>query len=90
MATTDGGGAALDDGAGDGAHANRTRAGAPLTLTAIVVVGLVLLLLLYLGLSRYYNAVELRTLVDGAIANGQSYSVVIHNGLTGSYSFNVE
>lgn len=56
-------------------------------VVAIVVVGLFLLLLLYLGLSRYYNAQELDSLVEGAEANGQSYSVEIHNGLTGSYSF---
>lgn len=56
-------------------------------VVAIVVVGLFLLLLLYLGLSRYYNAQELDSLVEGAETNGQSYSVEIHNGLTGSYSF---
>lgn len=58
--------------------------------TLIVVVGLFLLVLLYLGLSRYYNAQELASLVEGAEANGQSYSVVIHNGLTGTYSFNID
>lgn len=58
-----------------------------MVVAAIVVVGLFLLLLLYLGLSRYYNAQELDSLVEGAEANGQSYSVEIHNGLTGSYSF---
>ncbi|AWB81110.1 hypothetical protein C3B44_01120 [Corynebacterium yudongzhengii] len=30
-----------------------------------------------------------RTL-SGAEANGQSYSITIHNGLTGRYSFNVD
>ncbi|MCT1444342.1 hypothetical protein [Corynebacterium sanguinis] len=49
--------------------------------------GMFLLLLLYLGLSRYFNAQELKTLVDGAEAAGQSYSVIIYNGLTGRYSF---
>lgn len=58
-----------------------------MVVAAIVVVGLFLLLLLYLGLSRYYNAQEMDSLVEGAEANGQSYSVEIHNGLTGSYSF---
>ncbi|MGV0387765.1 hypothetical protein [Corynebacterium sanguinis] len=43
--------------------------------------------LLYLGLSRYFNAQELKTLVDGTEAAGQSYSVIIYNGLTGRYSF---
>lgn len=57
-----------------------------MVVAAIVVVGL-FLLLLYLGLSRYYNAQEMDSLVEGAEANGQSYSVEIHNGLTGSYSF---
>lgn len=45
---------------------------------AIVVVGLFLLLLLYLGLSRYYHAQELDSLVEGAEANGQSYSFRAH------------
>ncbi len=58
-----------------------------MVVAAIVVVGLFLLLLLYLVLSRYYNAQEMDSLVEGAEANGQSYSVEIHNGLTGSYSF---
>ena len=49
-----------------------------------------LLLILYVGLSRYYNAQELDMLVEGANANGQNYSVTIHNQLTGSYSFNAE
>ena len=47
------------------------------------------LLLLYLGLNRYYNAEEVQSLVEVAKLNGQSYSVVIHNGLTGSYSFSL-
>ncbi len=64
-----------------------TTRNAPMVVAAIVVVGLFLLLLLYLGLSRYYNAQEMDSLVEGAEANGQSYSVEIHNGLTGSYSF---
>lgn len=63
------------------------RASAPMAVAAIVVVGIFLLMLLYLGLSRYYNAQEVDSLVQGAIANGQTYSVEIHNGLTGSYSF---
>lgn len=53
----------------------------------IVVLGLFLLLLLYVGLSRYYNAQELASLVEGAEAQGRDYSVVIHNSLTGRYSF---
>ncbi|MGV0326580.1 hypothetical protein ACUY2E_06450 [Corynebacterium confusum] len=64
-----------------------TTRNAPMVVAAIVVVGLFLLLLLYLVLSRYYNAQEMDSLVEGAEANGQSYSVEIHNGLTGSYSF---
>lgn len=65
-----------------------TTRNAPMVVAAIVVVGLfLLLLLLYLVLSRYYNAQEMDSLVEGAEANGQSYSVEIHNGLTGSYSF---
>jgi hypothetical protein len=63
------------------------RAVAPKLVAAIVAVGM-FLLLLYLGLSRYYNAQEVESLVQGAIANGQTYLVEIHNGLTGSYSFN--
>ena len=58
--------------------------------TAIAVVGGFLLLILYVGLSRYYNAQELDMLVEGANANGQNYSVSIHNQLTGNYSFNAE
>ena len=65
-----------------------SRAAAPMVVTAIIVVGM-FLLLLYLGLSRYYNAQEVESLVEGANANGQSYSVEIHNGLTGSYSFSL-
>lgn len=65
------------------------KATAPRVVAAIVVVGSFLLLLWYLGLSRYYNAQELESLVEGAEAAGQSYSVTIHNGLTGSYSFNI-
>lgn len=53
----------------------------------IVVLGLFFLLLLYVGLSRYYNAQELASLVEGAEAQGRDYSVVIHNSLTGRYSF---
>ena len=67
-----------------------SRATAPMVVTAIIVVGMFLLLLLYLGLSRYYHAQEVESLVEGANANGLSYSVEIHNGLTGSYSFSVE
>ena len=66
-----------------------SRATAPMVVTAIIVVGMFLLLLLYLGLSRYYNAQEVDSLVEGANANGLSYSVEIHNGLTGSYSFSL-
>ena len=66
-----------------------SRATAPMVVTAIIVVGMFLLLLLYLGLSRYYNAQEVESLVEGANANGLSYSVEIHNGLTGSYSFSL-
>ncbi|MGP5112676.1 hypothetical protein ACTXJT_12460 [Corynebacterium casei] len=62
----------------------------PTVITAIIVVGLFLLLLLYLGLSRYYNAQEVQSLLEGANASGQNYSVVIHNGLIGSYFFTVE
>ena len=57
---------------------------------AILVAGLVILAVFYVGLSRHYNAQELQALIDGANANGQDYSVVIHNELTGSYSFNAE
>ena len=64
------------------------RAVDPKVVAAIVAVGMFLLLLLYLGLSRYYNAQEVESPVQGAVANGQTYSVEIHNGLTGSYSFN--
>lgn len=66
-----------------------SRATVPMVVTAIIVVGMFLLLLLYLGLSRYYNAQEVESLVEGANANGLSYSVEIHNGLTGSYSFSL-
>ena len=65
-----------------------SRAAAPMVVTAIIVVGM-FLLLLYLGLSRYYNAQEVESLVEGANANGLSYSGEIHNGLTGSYSFSL-
>ena len=57
---------------------------------AILVAGLVILAAFYVGLSRHYNSQELQALIDGANANGQDYSVVIHNELTGSYSFNAE
>ena len=64
---------------------------APLRVVAVIVlVGMFALMLLYLGLSRYSNAQEVSSLVEGANANGQSYSLVIHNGLTGSYSFEVD
>ena len=66
-----------------------SRATVPMVVTAIIVVGMFLLLLLYLGLSRYYNAQEVESLVEGANANGLSYSVEVHNGLTGSYSFSL-
>ncbi|MEM5985228.1 hypothetical protein CYJ44_003540 [Corynebacterium hesseae] len=58
--------------------------------TSIAVAGSVLLVVLYVGLSRYYNSQELAMLVNGATANGQDYSVTIHNQLTGSYSFNAQ
>lgn len=67
-----------------------SQATAPMVISAIIVVGMFLLLLLYLGLSRYYNAQEIESLVEGANANGQNYSVEIHNGLTGSYSFSLK
>ena len=69
---------------------NAFKASTPMVITAIIVVGMFLLLLLYVGPSRFYNAQEVESLVEGAISNGQSYSVVIHNGPTGSYSFSVE
>lgn len=69
---------------------SEVRATQPTVVAAIIVVGMFLLLLLYLGLSRYYNAQEVQSLVEGANASGQSYSVVIHNGLTGSYSFSAD
>ena len=68
---------------------NALKASTPMVITAIIVVGMFLLLLLYVGPSRFYNAQEVESLVEGAISNGQSYSVVIHNGLTGSYSFSL-
>ena len=40
-----------------------SRATAPMVVTAIIVVGMFLLLLLYLGLSRYYHAQEVESLV---------------------------
>ncbi|WP_306507460.1 hypothetical protein [Corynebacterium sp.] len=61
----------------------------PVAIATITAVGLFLLALLYLGLSRYYNAQELQSLVEGAEASGQDYSVVIHSGLTGRYSFSI-
>ncbi len=57
---------------------------------AILVAGLILLAVFYVGLSRHYNSQELQALIEGATANGQDYTVVIHNELTGSYSFNAE
>lgn len=69
---------------------NGVRDSSQMVVIAIIVVGMLLLLLLYLGRSRYYNALEVESLVEGAISNGQSYSVVIHNGPTGNYSFSVE
>lgn len=42
-----------------------SRATVPMVVTAIIVVGMFLLLLLYLGLSRYYNAQEVESLVEG-------------------------
>ncbi|WP_210401782.1 hypothetical protein [Corynebacterium sp. HMSC056F09] len=57
---------------------------------AILVGGLILLAVFYVGLSRHYNSQELQALIEGATANGQDYTVVIHNELTGSYSFNAE
>ena len=57
---------------------------------AILVAGLVILAVFYIGLSRHYNSQELQALIDGANANGQDYTVVLHNELTGSYSFNAE
>ena len=57
---------------------------------AILVGGLILLAVFYVGLSRHYNSQELQALIDGANANGQDYTVVLHNELTGSYSFNAE
>ena len=57
---------------------------------AILVAGLVILAVFYIGLSRHYNSQELQALIDGANANGQDYTVVLHNDLTGSYSFNAE
>ena len=62
----------------------------PVVVATITAVGLFLLALLYLGLSRYYNAQELQSLVEGAEASGQDYSIVIHNGLTGRYSFSID
>lgn len=59
-------------------------------IAGIVIIGLFSLLVLHLGLTRYYNAQQVQSLVDQADANGQSYSLVIHNGLTGSYSFKIE
>ena len=69
---------------------DRRKKHAGTLIAAAIVVGMFVLLLLYLGLSRYYNAQELETLVDGANTRGESYSVVIHSGLTGSYSFNLD
>jgi len=57
---------------------------------AILVGGIILLAVFYVGLSRHYNSQELQALIDGANANGQDYTVVLHNELTGSYSFNAE
>lgn len=69
---------------------NKESRPATTMVIAILVVGMFLLALAYLGLSRYFNAQELAALVEGAEANNQSYSVTIHNELTGRYSFNVE
>lgn len=70
-------------------HDNQTKRHTATPVIAIIVVGLFLLALLYLGLSRYYNALELQSLVEGAEAKGQNYSIIIHSGLTGSYSFTI-
>lgn len=66
------------------------KVSAPVVVATITAVGLFLLALLYLGLSRYYNAQELQSLVEGAEASGQDYSIVIHSGLTGRYSFSID
>lgn len=57
---------------------------------AFVVVVSFFLTLFFIGLIRYYNAQEVKALVDGAEAKGKSYSLTIHNSLTGSYSFSIE
>ena len=67
-----------------------TRFRSAIIPAAILVGGLILLAVFYVGLSRHYNSQELHALIEGATANGQDYSVVIHNELTGSYSFNAE
>ncbi|MDO4928615.1 MAG: hypothetical protein Q3976_06085 [Corynebacterium sp.] len=63
-------------------------------MNTLIAANLIALLIvvsgLCLGFIRYLNAKELQSLVDGAAANEQSYSVVILNGLTGSYSFNID
>lgn len=69
---------------------DKTQRIGPMVVAAIIAVGIVLLLALQLGLTRYYNGQQIKSLVEGAEENGQSYTLVIHNGLTGSYSFNVE
>lgn len=66
------------------------KVSAPVVVATITAVGLFLLALLYLGLSRYYNAQELHMLIDGATAKGQDYTVIIHSGLTGRYSFSID
>ena len=48
------------------------RAATPRVVAVIVVVGMFVLMLLYLGLSRYYNAQEVSSLVEGRMLMGRA------------------
>ncbi len=59
-------------------------------VAALIVAVAMALLALYVGVTRYYNAQELSSLVESAEAQGRSYTVILHNWLTGSYTFTAE
>lgn len=59
------------------------------TTLLIMLITLCITIAVLLCALRYFNHVEIETLVDNAQSRNLTYELTIHNPLTGDYSFKI-
>lgn len=67
----------------------KNNASSTMVFAAIIVGLLILMSAAYVAQAQYYNSKELDSLVKGASEAGKSWSVTIHNDLTGRFTFEI-